>query len=495
MKTNAKHPTLPISILAVSLALATLNSQAQNQAGDEATLKFNFRGAPIETVLDYLSEAAGFIIVLETDVSGTINAWSNQPITADDAVNLLDTLLADKGIAAVRNGKILKIVSQDEAQRYNLPVKKGANPNDIPRNDQMVTQIIPVRYADATQLIEDLNPLLPDDATLTANQSSNALVLTDRQASIHRIAEIITALDTSISSISTIRVFPLQYADAEELAEVIDDIFEAPRDNSSRGRGSSSRSPFARFGFGGDRGGSSRGGSSRGGSSSSSSGTSEARQAASHVVAVADTRTNSLVVSAPDEYIPTIEEVVNKIDRVVEDITEIAVFRLDHADAQETAQILTDLFSDQEEDSNSNVRFGGRGSIFGRGGFGGGGSSRGGGGRGGDDQSQRLQQQQSVVAVADPRTNSVIVSASAGLMAQIGQMVGQLDADTSRKQKVYVYSLEHADADNVAEILRGMFEDRLNGASRSAIRQNTQQNNPLNNRTVNTQSIRGDAGQ
>ncbi len=497
MKTTShcQKPIVPILILILGLATGKLS--AQNTSNDDGTLKFNFRGAPIETVLDYLSEAAGFIIVLETDVTGEINAWSNNPITTDEAVDLLDTLLADKGFAAVRNGRILKIVSQDDAQRYNLPVKKGSDPEGIPKTDQMVTQIIPVRYADATQLIEDLQPLLPDEATLTANQSSNALVLTDRQASIHRIAEIITALDTSISSISTIRVFPLEYADAKELAEVVKEIFEQPSNTSSRSSRSSSSSVrsaiFSRFAGGGDRGGSSRGGDrggSRGGGRSST-GNSEARQAASHVVAVADERTNSLVVSAPDEFIPTIEEVVNKIDRNVDDVTEIAVFHLEHADAQETAQILTDLFSDQDEQNQASVRFGG-----GRGGFFGG-STRGGGrgGGGGQDTSQRLQQQQTVVAVADPRTNSVIVSASAGLMSEIGQMVGKLDSDNSRKQKVYVYSLEHADADNVAEILRGMFEDRLSGASRSATRQNTQQNNPLNNRTVNAQSIRGNAGQ
>ena len=477
---NLQHYTT--LALAVTMSLVKTTSLAQS---NDAEIKFNFRGAEIETVLNYLSEAAGFIIVLETDVQGEINAWSNNPITTDEAVDLLDTLLADKGYAVVRNNRILKIVDQEDAKKYNLPVKKGADPKQIPTNDSMVTQIIPVRYADATQLIQDLEPLLPSDATLTANQSSNALVLTDRQASIHRMAEIITALDTSISGISTIKVFPLQYADAKELAEIIDDIFEQPEDNSSRGRGG--RGGFSPFG---GRGGSSRG---RDGGDDSG-GTSEARQAASHVIAVADERTNSLVVSAPDQYIPTIEEVVRQVDRVVNDITEIAVFHLDHADAQETAQILTDLFDDQEEDAGSNVRFGGRGSLFGRGGFGGGGGR--GGGRGGNDDSQsdRLQQQQSVVAVADPRTNSIIVSASAGLMEQIGQMVEQLDADTSRKQKVYVYSLEHADADNVAEILRGMFEDRLNGASRNATRQNTQQNNPLNNRTVTAQGFGGANG-
>ena len=476
MKTTTHSSFGAACALAAWLGLAAAQPPLQGATAEPPTLKFNFRGVPIETVLDYLSEAAGFIIVLETEVSGDINAWSSQPISSEDAVHLLDTILADKGYAAVRNGRILKIVDQSDAHKHTLPVKKGSNPEEIPSTDQMVTQIIPVRYANAMQLIENLQPLLAEEASLTANESSNALVLTDRQASIQRIARIITALDTSISGISTIRVFSLQFADATELEEVIEDIFEPPISSRDRERDSRREEFLRRFGRG-DGDGRSR---------SSSSGLSEARQAVSHVVAEADERTNSLVVAAPEETMPIIEEVVKQIDRNIDAITEIEVFRLQHADAVETAQILTDLFDDQEEENQAGFRFG-RGGFFGR--------------EGGErrsreqDQNQRLQQQNTVVAVADPRTNSVIVSASGELMSQIGKMVLQLDRDNSKKQKVYVYSLEHADADNVAEILRGMFEDRLNGVSRAITRQNNQRNNPLNNRTVNTQPIRGAAGQ
>lgn len=480
MKTTTHSSFGAACALAACLGLAAAQPPLQGETAEAPTLKFNFRGVPIETVLDYLSEAAGFIIVLETEVSGDINAWSNQPITSEDAVHLLDTILAGKGYAAVRNGRILKIVDQSEAHKHTLPVKKGSNPEEIPATDQMVTQIIPVRYANAMQLIEDLQPLLVEEATLTANESSNALVLTDRQASIQRIAKIITALDTSISGISTIRVFSLQFADATELEEVIEDIFEPPVSSRDRERDEARRAEFFRRFGRGDGDGRSR-------SSGGSSGLSEARQAVSHVVAEADERTNSLVVSAPDEIIPLIEEVVKQIDRNIDAVTEIEVFRLQHADAVETAQVLTDLFDDQEEENRAGFRFGRGFGFFGR---------EGGERRGREQEgNQRLQEQNTVVAVADPRTNSVIVSASSELMSQIGKMILQLDKDNSKKQKVYVYSLEHADADNVAEILRGMFEDRLNGVSRSITRQNNQQNNPLNNRTVNAQPLRGGAGQ
>ena len=117
-------------------------------------------------------------------------------------------------------------------------MKTGNEPESIPANDEMVTQIIPIRYADAPQMIANLQPLLPEYADLTANESGNSLVLTDTQSNIRRMVEIVQALDTAISGISVLRVFPLKHADAAELAEAVGKLFEEPQSNSNdRGRG------------------------------------------------------------------------------------------------------------------------------------------------------------------------------------------------------------------------------------------------------------------
>ena len=47
-------------------------------------LRVNFHGAPLNLVLDYLSDAAGFIINKQTDVRCTVEVWSKQPVTKDD---------------------------------------------------------------------------------------------------------------------------------------------------------------------------------------------------------------------------------------------------------------------------------------------------------------------------------------------------------------------------------------------------------------------------
>src|SRR5881396_2092474 len=56
---------------------------ATTSASGETGLRLNFRGVPLDMVLNYLSDAAGFIIVLEGKVEGKVDVWSNQPLTKD----------------------------------------------------------------------------------------------------------------------------------------------------------------------------------------------------------------------------------------------------------------------------------------------------------------------------------------------------------------------------------------------------------------------------
>ena len=447
---------------------------------EDPQLMLNFEDVPLQSVLEYMSEAAGFIILGDTKVSGDVTILSKQPLNREEAVDLLDTILNEKGYTAIRRGRILKIVEKDKAQIEDLPVKSGADPLKIPKKDVMVTQIIPIRFGNAGQLIENISDLLPDYATISANDGSNAIILTDTQTNIHRIAEIVSALDTSISSISEIRVFPLVYADAKQLADVVKGLFQSSSSGSSRSSRSSSSGIAemmrARFG-GGSSSSSSRGGSSRS-SRSGGSGSSAALAAASRVVAISEERTNSLVVSAPSDVIPTIEQLVKEMDRTIEDVTEIQVFKLQNADAYEMADVLTNLFSDKDEIENSRggYRFGsyGRSSSS---------SSRSRSSSSGNS-SERMLQQKKVVSVADPRTNSVIVSATAELMTQIALMVERLDGNKAKQQKVYTYSLQNADVEGVSEILRNMFEQQNGNFNSTRNRNSSNQQNPLDNRRV-----------
>jgi len=443
-------------------------------AEGDKPLRLNFRGVPLEMVLNYLSDAAGFIIVLETKVEGKVDAWSNQPLSKDEAVELLNTILNKNGYAAIRNGRTLTIVSRDEAKKRDIPVEKGGDANRIAKSDRMVTHIIPVRHANVAQLIANLQPLLGTYAEMTPNESANSLVLTATEADVRRMTEIINALDDSISGTSAIHVFPLRFADAKELANVIKELF-APtqQQGGNRNQFGNGLGGFGGFpGFGGGQGG---GNAGRGGGGAGSR--AAAAAANTRVVAVADERSNSLVVGAPDDLMDSIKDVVEKIDQPVNDITELRVFHLNNADPAEMAELFSQLFPDDSRTSADQIQ-NQMGFRFNRGGFGGPGvfpglnnNARNAAAQ--TDTSDRMKKKGRVLAVADQRTSSIIVSAASELMPQIADMIHQLDESTARKQRVFVYSLENADVQQVEQILRGMFERTTTQNNRNQANQNS----------------------
>ena len=234
---NAPLPALPAAMPKPVASAAGIN--------DGNSLVLNFRGAPLESVLDYLSDAAGFIIVIDTQVNGRVDLWSDRPVTKDEAVDLLNTVLNQNGYAAIRDGRKLTIMSKTDAKTRSIPVKTSNDPAAIPDNDEIATYIIPIRFVEARQLASDLSSFVSPQATIIANEAGNSIVVTDTQSNIRHLVLIIEAVDNSAEAETEIRVFRLQYANPTDVATELGNIFP------SSGSGGNSQLPVQFRGGGG----------------------------------------------------------------------------------------------------------------------------------------------------------------------------------------------------------------------------------------------------
>ena len=355
--TNAPPPEKSAPAEARVDETTATNAPVATNTGGTNGLRLNFSNVPLELVLKYLSDAAGFHIIMDTQVKGNVTVISSHAMTKDDAVILLNTVLNKNGYAAIRNEQFLTIVDKADAKSRNIPVIVQSDPALVPNNDIIVTQIIPLRFVEAGQLVKDLSPFVSQSATIIANEAGNSIVITDTQANIRHLCEIIKAIDSSAEASTEIRVFRLKFANPSDVATLLGGVF--PSQNSSGG----SQTPV-RFGGGGGPGGGFGGG-------------------------------------------------------------------------------------------------GGPGGFFARM-MGGGGGGGGGGGNSGGSQNDRIRKQTQVVAVADLRTSSVVVTAQKDLMEQIAGMIEQVDVSSPRDQKVYVYHLDQGDPQAAAAVLQGMFPSSSN---------------------------------
>jgi type II secretory pathway component GspD/PulD (secretin) len=307
-------------------------------------LNLNFRNAPLDMVLAYLSDAAGFIIVQNTRVSGTVTVIG-QHLTQDEAVNLLNTELNRNNYAAIRKGRTLTIMDKSDAKTRNIPVKTGNNPGDIPDNAEIATWIIPIRFVEARQLVSDLSTFVSPQATIVANEAGNSVVVTDTQSNIRHLAEIIQAVDNSAEAETEIRVFRLKYASPTDVATELASVFPS----SSSG----AQSPI-RFGGGGGPGG------GRGGffaqmmaNAAANNGSNDRIKKATQVTAVADARIQAVIVTAPKDLMGQIANMMADLDVPSDRDQGVYVFQMQNGDPQQVVQVLQNMFQSSSSSRGS----------------------------------------------------------------------------------------------------------------------------------------------
>jgi len=301
----------------------------------------NFKDAPLETVLAYLSEAAGFVIVGDVGMESRVTIISRQPLAPQEAVDLLNTVLKEEGFAALRMGRTLKILPLSEAKQANIPVRAGNDPDALEPSDSLVTQVVPLRFVDAARLSQDLAPLVPAYADISANASSNALILTDTAANVQRLMQIVRALDTHLGAVTEVRVFALEYASAVNAAKLVNEVF---KEEPAAQQQQAATRVLRRFrGPGGD------------GDADSGEG-----RPSQKVTASADERTNTVVVSGPPDVLKVVETVIRELD--ANPIAEQAVFtyHLKNAKAENLERVLNELFESESSAQAQSSSAGGR---------------------------------------------------------------------------------------------------------------------------------------
>lgn len=301
---------LGISLLMSLLLCATLPVQAapaEKPAGDQISL--DFKDVELSDLIQTISELTGKNFLYDESVKGTVTIISPEPMSLADAYQLFLTILNSKGYALVPAGKAHKIVSLRDAKENNLPVFSKSSSRS--RGDEFITQLIPLKNVDAAEMVTILTPLIPKTSNIIAFAPSNTLVITDSAANIDRLVKIIQNLDAP-TSLDQFEILPLQYASADEVAKILNDIIASGSPTINRRARSAKNVQTA-------------------GSRESSK-------------IIPYPRTNALVVLATPEDIVIVRDLVTKLDeKPVADRSNINVYYLENADAENLATTLNEI--------------------------------------------------------------------------------------------------------------------------------------------------------
>src|SRR5262245_61223176 len=190
---------------------------------------FNFDNADLEIVLQATSELLVFNYVLAPEVRGKkVTVQTTGRIPVEDIFPVLLTILDVNGLAAVKSGSVYRIIAKQGAPQTPTPTIIGDQIDPGLPGDQVITLITPLKWVAALDAVNLLRPFVPQQAALTANRDTNLLVITDVAANVRRLLDIVKLVDVDVAS-SELQILQLKRADAQEVAQILNQLFASGR--------------------------------------------------------------------------------------------------------------------------------------------------------------------------------------------------------------------------------------------------------------------------
>ncbi|MBW2459492.1 MAG: hypothetical protein JRI68_33675, partial [Deltaproteobacteria bacterium] len=186
---------------------------------------FNFEKAELIDVVKQISKLTrkNFIIP-ERLKTQKITIICEKPVSTADAYLAFLAALEINNLNLIPTGKFYKIDQRKDSVRQPVPTLMDGE--EIPPNDALVTAILELNYIDVDRVQKVVQNLMSKDGTLQA-LPPNMMILADSGANILRIQRILDKIDIE-GSTNQIHIVDVQYAAASDIAQKLQQLFEAP---------------------------------------------------------------------------------------------------------------------------------------------------------------------------------------------------------------------------------------------------------------------------
>ena len=286
----------------------------------------NFDSADIETVIHAASEIVGFNYVLSPDVRGKVTVQTSGRIPQEDVFGVLLGILEVHGFTAVKSGNLYKIVRVEGARERAVPTIVGDVPLEGRAGDEIITQIVPVRYASVNDLGVLLRPFVSSRGTLVANRETNVLIITDAASNVRRVLDIIRLVDVQIS-LDELQIIPVTFADATEVAAILNQLFAGGRLRAGAAPGAPTPTPAPGTVAPGPAGGA---------------------VTDRPPLVIAEKRSNSIVVNGRKNEIEMIRRILTQLDINVTGGRRVFIYFAENAKAKDLAATLNAIYGAKE---------------------------------------------------------------------------------------------------------------------------------------------------
>lgn len=377
-------------------------------AANSEDIQLSFQGANIDMVVQWLAKVTGKSVIKHPRAQCQITIVSSKAIKNRDALNLLYRALSLEGFNVIESSKSILIVPDGQEPKMN-PELVDASRKEIPEGRQRLIKIFPLKHLQPGEIKEKLKVVLSEKAIVDLDERAQQLVVTDYNDNLRLVAEMIQELDVPSASESTVEIYPLKYAEGDEIANLLGLILNAQTGSSPSSGGRSSSSG------GGPMPMPAPESQPPGANSANKPGGS----AASGVKIWPDKIANRLIITTPKSKWDEIKRLIDLLDTQKPQDVSVRVLPLKHVNAAELMKEIGPLYQKMSGKSMKEV----------------------------------------IEVAANEKSNSLIVLASEANFQGIQKLVQSLDTDDAQDKVIKTFALTNADAEDVAKQLQDLVQE------------------------------------
>jgi general secretion pathway protein D len=194
----------------------------------------NFDNTDIrEVVKVILKDILNQNYVLNPAVQGTVSLQTGRPLRREHLIPTLETLLRMNNAALVYKGGTYEIVPLANAVQGNLVPQLGSSTSALPQGYSI--QIIPLQYIGADEMSRILQPLAPEGSVIRVDSLRNLIVVAGTSQEMGNLVDTIKVFDVDWMKGLSVGFFVLEYAKAKDVVTQLEGLLADDSGNPLKG--------------------------------------------------------------------------------------------------------------------------------------------------------------------------------------------------------------------------------------------------------------------
>lgn len=206
----------PVSGSPIDIAPQPLDGDA------DEVVELNYEQADLRLVLEELAEALDISLVIDPAVNRTVSLRTAQdrPLSREDIWPLMRLLTRDAGVVINRVGNVYNVRQVSAVAPTEFITPEGLDGSASAR----IMQVTPLIYVSAEAALEVIGPMLQSEGDARQFTINNTLAITAGPEELERINQLLLLVDADPFLNQGIRIYPLENANALEVAEELAEI-------------------------------------------------------------------------------------------------------------------------------------------------------------------------------------------------------------------------------------------------------------------------------